>query len=213
VLAAVNRHAGLSEAERPTLFCEFHGTEQAVADQLDRAGMIAGEHGGAGFRFATREEDRLRLWAARHNAYFALLAMQPGCRVVSTDACVPVSRLAECVELTAADAATTGLEIVLFGHVADGNFHTGVLVDPESAADRTAADGFTSRLALRTIEMGGTVSGEHGIGLNKRGYLVRQYGAAAVDLMRTIKQALDPNGILNPDKVLPPPSEALEHRA
>ncbi len=209
-IAAVNRHADLAEAEQPTLFCEFHGTEQAVADQLDRAGLIAGEHGGAGFRFATREEDRLRLWAARHNAYFALLALQPGFRVVSTDACVPVSRLAECVELTAADAATTGLEIVLFGHVADGNFHTGVLVDPDSADDRAAADGFTSRLALRTIEMDGTVSGEHGIGLNKRGYLVRQYGAAAVDLMRTVKDALDPNGILNPDKVLPPRLEALD---
>jgi D-lactate dehydrogenase (cytochrome) len=201
---AVNAFSGLAEPETATLFFEFHGTPGSVAEQVETVRLLSEEHHGSALRFATKTEDRSRLWAARHDAYFAMLSSRPGCRVISTDACVPVSQLAVCVDETQRDASHQPFPVIMLGHVADGNFHCGLMINPDQPTDQASADAFTSRLAERAIRLGGSVTGEHGVGLNKRHYLTAQLGPEAVALMRTIKRALDPAGILNPDKVLEP---------
>ena len=202
-LQAINLFSKTTLAEAPTLFFEFHGSPAGVAEQAETVQAIAGDLGGANFDWATRPEDRSRLWQARHDAYFACLQLKPGCRCFPTDVCVPISRLAECIAETQADIAQVHIPIALFGHVGDGNFHLVVLVDRDNPQDMAEADWIGTRVVERAIAMEGTCSGEHGIGLGKRKYLVAEHGAVAVDVMRMLKTALDPQNLLNPGKVLP----------
>jgi D-lactate dehydrogenase (cytochrome) len=202
-LAAINKFSKTSLAEAPTLFFEFHGSPSAVAEQAETVQAIADDLGGANFEWATRPEDRSRLWQARHDAYFACLQLKPGCRCFPTDVCVPISRLAECIAATYEDIAQVSIPIALFGHVGDGNFHLVVLVDRDNPKEMAEAAWISERVVERAIAIEGTCTGEHGIGLGKRKYLVREHGAVAVDVMRAIKIALDPHNLLNPGKVLP----------
>jgi len=187
----------------PTLFFEFHGSDAGVQEQAEMMQGIAAEHGGSAFEWATRAEDRGRLWKARHAAYYASKACHPGKEAFATDACVPISRLADCVLESKADADATGLVAPIVGHVGDGNFHLTVLFDPASKAERAAAEGLAKRVSMRAIAMGGTCTGEHGIGVHKLEALVAEHGEA-VELMQTIKRALDPRNIMNPGKTVPP---------
>jgi len=187
----------------PTLFFEFHGSQAGVQEQAEMMQGIAAEHGGSAFEWATRPEDRSRLWKARHAAYYASKACYPGKQAFATDACVPISRLADCVLESKADADSTGLVTPIVGHVGDGNFHLTVLFDPNSKEERAKAEGLAKRMSLRAIAMGGTCTGEHGIGVHKLEALVAEHGEA-VELMQTIKRALDPRNIMNPGKTVPP---------
>jgi D-lactate dehydrogenase (cytochrome) len=197
----VNRHSGLGLAERPMLLMEFHGSPASVAEQAQTVQDIAAEHGGEAFEWASTPEERTRLWTARHHAYFAAIQSRPGCRAMSTDACVPISRLAELIAESVADVDASGLPYFLVGHVGDGNFHFGYLIDPDQPAERELAEALNHRLVERTLRMEGTCSGEHGVGLHKMGFLLDEAGAGAVGLMRAIKQALDPKDIMNPGKI------------
>jgi D-lactate dehydrogenase (cytochrome) len=199
---ALNKHDKLTLPEKPLLLFEFHGSEPGVQEQADIVRQIADEHGAIGFEWATRPEDRSRLWQARHNAYFALLQLRAGCRAISTDCCVPISRLAECLLETKADLEREQVVHGIIGHVGDGNFHVQMLVDPNDPADIARAEGVNERMVTRAIAMQGTCTGEHGIGLHKIDFLVQECGEDTVDTMRTLKHALDPNNILNPGKVL-----------
>ncbi len=198
---AVNRHDKLTLTEAPMLLMEFHGSAASVAEQAATVQEIASEFGGSGFQWATTPEERTRLWTARHHAYFAGAQMKPGCRTVSTDTCVPISALAACVT-TASEAATAvGMQHYIVGHVGDGNFHIAYLVDPLIPAERELAEKLNQELVQRAIDVQGTCSGEHGIGLHKMEFLVNEAGAGAIDMMRTIKRALDPKNIMNPGKI------------
>jgi D-lactate dehydrogenase (cytochrome) len=201
---AVNRHSRLALRESPLLLMEFHGSAAAVREQAESVQAIAADHGGGGFEWATQPEDRSRLWQARHMAYFAMLQLRPGSRSVTTDVCVPISRLAECIERTRADLDASQLETAIIGHVGDGNFHVLILVDPEDPAERARAEAANDRLTERALELGGTCTGEHGIGLHKMRFLARERDAATLAVMRALKHALDPRNILNPGKILPP---------
>ncbi|NYG32130.1 FAD-binding protein [Sphaerotilus montanus] len=197
----VNRHSKLTLREQPMLLMEFHGTAASVAEQAQTVQEIAADHGGESFEWASTPEERTRLWTARHHAYFAAIQSRPGCRAMSTDACVPISRLAELIAESVADVDASGLPYFLVGHVGDGNFHFGYLIDPAQPAERELAEALNHRLVERTLRMEGTCSGEHGVGLHKMGFLLDEAGPAAVGLMREIKRALDPKNILNPGKV------------
>lgn len=201
-IRACNAYSKLDLVETPTLFVEFHGSEAGVREQSELFGEIARDNGGGEFTWATKPEERSRLWSARHDAYWAALGLRPGAKGVSTDVCVPISRLADCIKATMADLNETGLIGPLVGHVGDGNFHTLVLVDVDNPQEIAAAEGFIERLNWRAIEMGGTCTGEHGVGQGKMKYLSREHGAG-LDVMRAVKAALDPDGILNPGKVVP----------
>ncbi|MRD73349.1 FAD-binding protein [Rhodocyclus tenuis] len=203
-IAAVNRHSQTTLSETPTLFFEFHGSEAAVAEQAALVQDIATELGGRDFAWATRTEDRNRLWRARHDAYFACLQLKPGARAFPTDVCVPISRLAEAIAETNEDIAQVSIPVALFGHVGDGNFHLVVLVDPDNPRDLAEAEWLNERVVGRALAMDGTCTGEHGIGIGKAKFLVREHGAEAVAVMRTLKAALDPDNLLNPGKILPP---------
>jgi D-lactate dehydrogenase (cytochrome) len=198
---AVNLYSKLTLPESPLLLLEFHGSEQSVAEQAMRFGEIAAEFGGGPFDWATRPEDRTRLWQARHDSYWAVSALRPGIKPFATDICVPISHLAACIEETQADIAKLGLLAPIVGHVGDGNFHTSVLVDPENPAEMTATKGFLSRLVARAHRMEGTCTGEHGVGQGKMAYLEAELGTGTLDAMRAIKRALDPDNIMNPDKI------------
>ncbi len=187
---------------KPTLLFEFHGSEAGVREQAQTMEAIADEHGGSAFQWATQPEDRSRLWKARHNAYYAALALSPGRQAYSTDACVPISRLADCLLETREELDREGVVAPIVGHVGDGNFHVLVLFDPASAAERAKADAIARSVAMRAIRMGGTCTGEHGIGMHKLDALVAEHGEA-VDLMRTVKRAFDPLDIMNPGKTVP----------
>ncbi len=189
-------------AEQPTLFFEFHGSEAGVAEQAGEMQAITQEFGGSAFDWATLPEDRTRLWKARHAAYYAAMALVPGKQGFATDACVPISRLADCILETKADADATGLVAPIVGHVGDGNFHLVVLFDPGDSEERAKAEGLAERVSLRAIAMGGTCTGEHGIGVHKLKALLAEHGEA-VDLMRTLKRAFDPHDIMNPGKTVP----------
>lgn len=203
-LQAVNRYSKTTLPEAPTLFFEFHGSDAGVEEQAQLTQEIATGNGGLDFQWATRPEDRTRLWQARHDAYFACLQLKPGCRCFPTDVCVPISRLAECIRATNEDIAQVSLPIALFGHVGDGNFHLVVLVDTDNAKEMAEAEWISQRVVERALRMEGTCTGEHGIGLGKQKYMVQEHGAAAVDLMRLLKSALDPLDLMNPGKILPP---------
>ncbi len=198
---AFNKHDKLTLPEKPLLLFEFHGSEHGVKEQAELVQQIADDHQAIGFEWATRPEDRSRLWQARHNAYFALLQLRPGCRAISTDCCVPISRLAECLLETKADCEREKIIHGIVGHVGDGNFHVQMLVDPNDPEDIARAEGVNERMVHRAIAMDGTCTGEHGIGLHKIDFLIHETGEDAVDMMRSIKHALDPNNIFNPGKI------------
>jgi D-lactate dehydrogenase (cytochrome) len=204
-MAALNRHNKLDYRESPTLLLEFHGTEASVVEQAKLVQEIAKDNGGLDFQWATRPEDRSRIWEARHHAYFACLQLKPGARAVSTDVCVPLSRLAECITETAADIARASMPIPLFGHVGDGNFHLVILIDPASKADLEEAKAINDRLVKRALAMEGTCTGEHGVGMGKQQSLRAELGDDAMDLMRDIKKLFDPENLMNPGKVIPLP--------
>ena len=187
---------------KPTLLFEFHGTENGVREQAELMQQISDEHGGSAFQWATQAEDRTRLWKARHNAYYAALSLSPGRQAFSTDACVPISRLADCLLETREDLDREGVIAPIVGHVGDGNFHVLVLFDPAIAAERAKAEDIAKRVSMRAISMGGTCTGEHGVGMHKLEALVAEHGEA-VDLMKTIKRAFDPLDIMNPGKTVP----------
>ncbi|MBK6614940.1 FAD-linked oxidase C-terminal domain-containing protein [Ottowia sp.] len=197
----VNRHSRLSLREAHMLLMEFHGSPASVKEQAETVQAIASEHQGADFEWADTPEERTRLWTARHNAYFAAVQSRPGCRAIATDTCVPISRLADCLLDSVAEADASGIPYFLVGHVGDGNFHFGYLIDPDDAAERALAERLNHQLVARALSMNGTCSGEHGVGLHKMGFLRDEAGAGAVAMMRTLKRALDPDGIMNPGKV------------
>ncbi|HEX7884316.1 MAG TPA: FAD-linked oxidase C-terminal domain-containing protein [Afipia sp.] len=203
-VVACNAYSKLSLPETPLLLLEFHGTEADVAEQSKMFAEIARECGGGSFEWATRQEDRTRLWQARHDAYWAVRGLRPGAQAVATDVCVPISRLAECVVETEKDLEIVGLLSPIVGHVGDGNFHCSMLVDVNDPDEVRRADGFLHRLVERAQAMGGTCTGEHGIGQGKQEYLETELGPEAVAAMRALKAALDPHNILNPGKILPP---------
>jgi D-lactate dehydrogenase (cytochrome) len=197
----VNAHSKLGLREEPMLLMEFHGSPAGVKEQAETVQEIASEFGGNAFEWATTPEERTRLWTARHNAYFAAIQSRPGCRAISTDTCVPISRLADCLLDSVAEADASGIPYFLVGHVGDGNFHFGYLLDPNDPKEREVAEQLNHQLVSRALGMGGTCTGEHGVGLHKMGFLVDEAGAGAVDMMRTIKRALDPKNIMNPGKI------------
>lgn len=197
-----NAYSKLGLPERPMLFLEFHGSSGGVAEQAQRFGEIAGEYGGSGFDWARAPEDRTRLWQARHDMFWAMTSYRAGAKVVVTDVCVPISRLAECVTETRRDIERSRLIAPIVGHVGDGNFHAGVMVMMDDADEVARAKAFIERLAERAIAMDGTCTGEHGVGEGKRHFLVPEYGEVAVRMMRTIKRAFDPDNIMNPGKVV-----------
>ncbi len=198
---AVNKHDKLGLTEAPMLLMEFHGSEASVAEQAATVQEIAAEFGGQGFEWATTPEARTKLWTARHHAYFAALQMKPGCRCVTTDTCVPISRLAECINASVAEVDASGLPYFIVGHVGDGNFHLGYLIDPHIPAEGELAERLNLQLVQRALALDGTCTGEHGVGLHKMGFLVDEAGAGAVAMMRSVKQALDPKNIMNPGKI------------
>ncbi|NNU44708.1 FAD-binding oxidoreductase [Ramlibacter montanisoli] len=197
----VNAHSKLGLREEPMLLMEFHGSPSSVKEQAETVQEIASEFGGESFEWAATPEERTRLWTARHNAYFAAVQSRPGCRAISTDTCVPISRLADCLLESVAEADASGLPYFLVGHVGDGNFHFGYLLDPNDAKEREVAEELNHKLVARALRLEGTCTGEHGVGLHKMGFLVDEAGAGAVDMMRTIKRALDPKNIMNPGKI------------
>jgi D-lactate dehydrogenase (cytochrome) len=201
-MAALNRHNKLNYRESPTLFLEFHGTEASVVEQAKLVQEIARENGGLDFQWATRPEERSKIWEARHHAYFACLQLKPGARAVSTDVCVPISRLAECVHATTEEIEQASMPIPLFGHVGDGNFHLVILVDPKSPADMEEAKALNARLVQRALAMEGTCTGEHGVGLGKQASLRAELGEDVIGLMRDIKKLFDPDNLMNPGKVV-----------
>ena len=197
----VNAHSKLSLREEPMLLMEFHGSPSGVKEQAETVQMLATEHGGKAFEWATTPEERTRLWTARHNAYFAAVQSRPGCRAISTDTCVPISRLADALLDSVKEADESGIPYFLVGHVGDGNFHFGYLIDPNLPEERERAEALNHTLVARALDMGGTCTGEHGVGIHKMGFLRDEAGSGAVDMMRAIKQALDPKNILNPGKI------------
>jgi D-lactate dehydrogenase (cytochrome) len=201
LMDAVNRYSSLDYAILPTLFLEFHGSELSVDEQTRGFREIATEHGGSTFRWATKPEERTRLWKARHDAFYAALALRPGCKGWATDVCVPISHLADCILQTQKDLDGSFLLAPLVGHVGDGNFHLVFLVDPERPEEIREAQRLNDRLVERALAMDGTCTGEHGIGIGKKKYLVAEHGDA-VETMRAIKRAIDPMNIMNPGKVL-----------
>jgi len=198
---AFNIYAGGEMPEKPHLLLEFHGSNQAVAEQAERVGEIIAEMGGQDFQWSTKPEDRARLWKLRHNAYYATLALKPGATAVVTDICVPISRLADAVRETRADIAASGLPGPILGHVGDGNFHAILLIEPGNQAEKRLALDIAHRMAERALAMGGTVTGEHGIGMGKLGYMAEEHGIGW-SVMGDIKRALDPKGIMNPGKMV-----------
>ena len=200
-IRGVNKHSNLSLREEPMLLMEFHGSQASVTEQASTVQEVAREYGGADFAWATTPEERSKLWKARHQAYFAALQTRPGCRCQSTDTCVPISHLAEIINESVAAAEAAGIPYWTVGHVGDGNFHLSYLLDPNSAEEIATVERLSHQMVLRAIELDGTCSGEHGVGLHKMGYLIDEAGAPAVEMMRTIKRALDPKNIMNPGKI------------
>jgi len=200
-MQAIIDYASLDLPVGPCLFLEFHGTERGVTEQSETFGEIASDLGGGPFIWSAHEEDRSKLWQARHDAYWAALTLRPGAKGISTDVCVPISQLADCIVDTEADIAEHGLVAPIVGHAGDGNFHVLLLIDDTSREEIAAAEGFVERLNLRALAMGGTCTGEHGIGQGKMAFLEMEMGGA-VDVMRQIKRTLDPDNIMNPGKIL-----------
>ena len=200
-MGMVNAYAKLGLREEPMLLMEFHGSPASVKEQAEAVQEIASDFGGNAFEWATTPEERTRLWTARHNAYFAAIQSKPGCRAISTDTCVPISRLADCLLDSVTEADASGIPYFLLGHVGDGNFHFGYLIDPAKPEEREIAERLNHALVARALRLEGTCTGEHGVGLHKMDFLVAETGVGAVDMMRSIKRALDPKNIMNPGKI------------
>jgi len=186
---------------QPTLFFEFHGTEAGVAEQVEMVKSLTTGHGGSAFRWATQAEDRNKLWQARHNAYYAALALRPGAKGWATDVCVPISRLADCISETKRDLRESKMLAPLVGHVGDGNFHLTYVIDPGNPQEMETAQRLNERMVRRALAMGGTCTGEHGVGYGKIDFLEAEHGPA-LEAMRRLKRAFDPDNILNPGKIL-----------
>ena len=199
---AVNARNKLGLPELPMLLFEFHGSPTGVAEQVEAVQAIAREHGAAAFQWANQPEERSRLWEARHNAYFACLQLKPGSRSFTTDVCVPISRLAECITETIRDTSTSPLPAPILGHVGDGNFHCAILADPGRPGEMEEAERLNRRIVARALSMDGTCTGEHGVGMHKMDFLREEHGDDALDLMARIKRSFDPQNILNPGKVV-----------
>nr|XP_055155466.1 probable D-lactate dehydrogenase, mitochondrial isoform X3 [Symphalangus syndactylus] len=202
MMDACNRYSKLNCLVAPTLFLEFHGSQQALEEQLQRTEEIVQQNGASDFSWAKEAEERSRLWTARHNAWYAALAMRPGCKGYSTDVCVPLSRLSEIVVQTKEDLKASGLTGSIVGHVGDGNFHCILLVNPDDAEELGRVKAFAEQLGRRALALHGTCTGEHGIGMGKRQLLREEVGAVGVETMRQLKAVLDPQGLMNPGKVL-----------
>lgn len=201
-MRAINAYSKTDYPELDTLFLEFHGTRAGVAEQVQLFDEISRDFGASGFQWAEREEDRQRLWRARHDAYYAGLAVRPGYRGYVTDVCVPISRLADCIEETRADIAESGIYAPLIGHVGDGNFHSTMFIDPDDDEMFEKALALDRRMVQRALDMGGTCTGEHGIGMGKLKHMRNEHGDNAVAVMQAVKAALDPQNIMNPGKVV-----------
>lgn len=199
---ASNRYSKLTLRETPLLLFEFHGSQAGVKEQAEMVQDIARDCGGMDFEWAERPEERTRLWTARHNAYFAGLQMRPGCKASTTDVCVPISRLAECIDAATKDLAAASFPSTIVGHVGDGNFHVLMMLDPDSQAEWDESERLNHKLVTQAIEADGTCTGEHGIGLHKIQFMSQEHGEDALDLMRSLKMAFDPNNILNPGKII-----------
>jgi len=199
---AFNTYSNADMPEKPHLLVEFHGSDSAVAEQAERFGEIVRDMGGSDFKWATRQEDRNALWKMRHNAYYAALSLRPGATAVVTDICVPISRLAQAVAETRADIAASGIPGPILGHVGDGNFHAVLLIEPGNEAEKEKAIALSHRMAERALKMGGTITGEHGIGMGKLSLMEREHGPAW-QVMGALKRALDPKGLMNPGKMVP----------
>ena len=197
----VNKHSHLTLTEGAMLLMEFHGSPSSVQEQVETVQSIAADHGGQAFEWAATPEERTRLWTARHNAYFAGVQSRPGCKAITTDTCVPISHLADALLDSVTEAQASGLSYFLVGHVGDGNFHMGYLIDPNIPKEREIAEQLNQQLVQRALKLGGTCSGEHGVGLHKMDFLLAETGAGAIAMMRAIKQALDPDNIMNPGKI------------
>ena len=201
-IEAVNRYSHLNYPATPTLFFEFHGTStENLAEHVRSVEEFAADNGGTGFQWATTTEDRARLWHARHNAFYAAVALRPGGKAWTTDVCVPISRLAECILATREDVQRSTLVAPLVGHVGDGNFHLIFVINPDNASELAQVKEINARLMHRALAMGGTCTGEHGIGIGKMEYLVEEHGSEALEVMRSIKRALDPENRMNPGKI------------
>lgn len=199
---AVNGYSKLALPELPMLLFEFHGSPSSVREQAEAVQEIARDHGGRDFAWASTPEERTRLWTARHNAYFACLQLKPGCRSCTTDVCVPISRLADCIDETLKDLAASFLPAPILGHVGDGNFHCAILANPNDPRELAEAERLSQSIVSRALRMDGTCTGEHGVGLHKMGFLLEEHGEDALELMRRLKRAYDPLNILNPGKVV-----------
>jgi D-lactate dehydrogenase (cytochrome) len=201
-IEAINRHSKLSLKTLPTLFFEFVGSPLSVKEQAQLAQEVAKTHGGQDFEWAIHPEDRARLWHARHNAYFACLQLQAGSRIINTDVCVPISKLAQCIDETRKDLDGSWITAPILGHVGDGNYHVLLVIDPNKPEDFQEAERLNAAIVQRALRLGGTCTGEHGVGMHKIDFLIDEHGAGAIDVMRSIKQALDPKNILNPGKMI-----------
>ena len=201
-IRGVNAYSKLNLREAPMLLMEFHGSEAGVKEQAQSVQELAGEHGGTHFEWASTPEERTKLWTARHKSYFAALQTRPGCRCLATDTCVPISRLAESINESVKEAEEAGLPYWIVGHVGDGNFHLSYLLDPNDPVECATAERLSAQMVQRALRLEGTCTGEHGIGLHKMGYLIDEAGLGAVEMMRTLKRALDPKNIMNPGKVV-----------
>jgi D-lactate dehydrogenase (cytochrome) len=201
---AFSDYAGLEMQEAPHLLVEFNGSPEAVKQDAERFAEIVEDNGGSEFRWSTREEERKALWAMRHNGYYAILATRPGARAIVTDICVPISKLAQAVDETRAEIAASTITGPILGHVGDGNFHTILLVDPDNPDDMHEAKRLSDQMAHRALRLGGTCTGEHGIGMGKLGFMRAEHGAGW-DVMGSLKLTLDPQNIMNPGKLVPGP--------
>jgi D-lactate dehydrogenase (cytochrome) len=198
---AINKYSKLELPVAPTLWLEFHGTEASVAEQAEMVQKITADHGGANFSWTTRPEDRQKLWRARHDVVYADRAMRPGGQIFTTDVCVPISRLAECIVATEKDVAASFLPALIVGHAGDGNFHLIIVVNPNEPMEMAEAERLNERLVHLALSFDGTCTGEHGIGCGKIDFLIAEHGEA-VSVMRAIKKAIDPDNIMNPGKIL-----------
>lgn len=203
-MQAINRYSKTSYPEKVALFLEFHGSKSSVKEQAETVGEICTDHGGSGFEWTVYEEERRKMWDARHSAAYAAMAVKPSARAYATDVCVPISRLADCIRETREDVMNhTNMPTFLLGHIGDGNFHYVFLIDPDDPLELEQVLQLSERMVQRAIRMGGTCTGEHGIGLGKQKYLQLEFGESGVEVMRTLKSALDPHNLMNPGKVVP----------
>ncbi|MCH9674196.1 MAG: FAD-binding protein [Gammaproteobacteria bacterium] len=199
---AINKYSNLDHPVAPTLFLEFHGTQASVQEQAEMVQLIASENGGGNFSWTTKSEERTKLWQARHDAAYACKALRPGAGMVATDVCVPISKLAECIAETKKDIDENQLLAPMVGHVGDGNFHLVLYMEPDDEENNRKVVELNDRMVMRALAMGGTCTGEHGVGVGKREFLIAEHGSEAVSVMRSIKLALDPNNLMNPGKII-----------